>query len=169
MPAVLLGEASRWDASYAAVRAHLVVVAPPVRDGFAGLLQGLEPVLVETLVAKLAVEALDVAGGIEASAAKSPLTAASISGSANARTELLNGGKSPRQARPRPRRIATQVVLPRPLERPRPLILEGDSGFSGISACGCHRLSRGFHFQHRAQISLQRCAKQALGQAEGGL
>src|SRR5512139_3352955 len=61
MPAVLLGEASRWDATDAAVRAHLVVVATPVGDGLAGLLQRLEPVLVEALVAELAVEALDVA------------------------------------------------------------------------------------------------------------
>ena len=61
MPAVLLGESCRRDAPDAAVRPDLVVVTPPVGDGVAGLLQGREPELVETLVAELAVEALDVA------------------------------------------------------------------------------------------------------------
>ena len=43
------------------MRPNLVVVASPVGDGLAGLLQSLEPVLVEALVAELAVEALDAA------------------------------------------------------------------------------------------------------------
>lgn len=41
-------------------RPHVVVVAPPACGLVAGLLQALEPVLVETLVAETAVEALDV-------------------------------------------------------------------------------------------------------------
>lgn len=41
-----------------AVRAHLVVVLAPCRHGDARLLKILEPVLVETFVAKLAVETL---------------------------------------------------------------------------------------------------------------
>jgi hypothetical protein len=46
MPPVLLGEASWRDAPDAAVRPHIVVVAPPVGDGLAGLLQRLKPALV---------------------------------------------------------------------------------------------------------------------------
>jgi hypothetical protein len=44
----------------AAVRPDLVVVGSPFGDGLAGLLQRLEPVLIQTLIAKGAVEALDV-------------------------------------------------------------------------------------------------------------
>ena len=49
------------DAAAAAVRSDLVVVATPLGDDVAGLSQRREPVLVEALVAELAVEALDVA------------------------------------------------------------------------------------------------------------
>jgi len=41
-----------------AVRPHLVGVGPPARDLDARLLQALEPVLIEALVAELAVEVL---------------------------------------------------------------------------------------------------------------
>lgn len=54
-----LGESRRWDASQAAVRPHLVAVAPPGNDRCTGLRQRLEPLLVQALVAQLAVEALD--------------------------------------------------------------------------------------------------------------
>ena len=56
-----LGEASRWHAAQAAVRPDLVVVRSPNRHGLPGLVQSLEPALVEMLVAELSVEALDVA------------------------------------------------------------------------------------------------------------
>ena len=56
-----LGEASRWHASQTAVRPDLVVVRSPDRHGHPGLMQGLEPALVQVLVSELAVEALDVA------------------------------------------------------------------------------------------------------------
>jgi hypothetical protein len=56
-----LGELGRRDAAHAAVRPDLVVVLPPDGGGAPGLLQGLEPLLVEVLVPELAVEALDVA------------------------------------------------------------------------------------------------------------
>ena len=61
MPAMLLGEASRWYPSDAAVGPHLVVVPPPGRNLLARLVQRLEPVLVEALVPEAPVEALDVA------------------------------------------------------------------------------------------------------------
>src|SRR6185312_9920345 len=56
-----LGESRRRDAPDAAVRPDLVVVLPPDRGGAPGLVQGLEPLLVQVLVPELAVEALDVA------------------------------------------------------------------------------------------------------------
>ena len=59
--AMQLGEASRWHAPQAAVRSDLVVVRSPGRHGHPGLVQGLEPALVQVLVTELAVEALDVA------------------------------------------------------------------------------------------------------------
>jgi len=43
------------------VRPDLVVVLPPDSDGGSGLVQRLEPVLVQTLITKLAVEALNIA------------------------------------------------------------------------------------------------------------
>jgi hypothetical protein len=61
MLAMLLGEASGWYSANAAVWPDLVVVAPPGGDLGSRLVQALEPVLVQTLVAELAVEALDVA------------------------------------------------------------------------------------------------------------
>ncbi len=61
MPAMLLSEACRWYPSDAAVRAHLVVIPAPLGDLGACLVQGREPVLVQTLVAEPPVEALDVA------------------------------------------------------------------------------------------------------------
>ena len=61
MPAMLLGEPSWWHSPDAAVGPHFVVVEPPCRDLFARLVQRLEPVLVQALVAEPAVEALDVA------------------------------------------------------------------------------------------------------------
>ena len=56
-----LGEASRWHATQAAVRPDLVVVRAPCGHGHPGLVQGLEPALVQMLVTELAIEALDVA------------------------------------------------------------------------------------------------------------
>ena len=56
-----LGEASRWHAPQAAVRPDFVVVRAPDGHGCSGLMQGLEPALVEVLIAELAIEALDVA------------------------------------------------------------------------------------------------------------
>src|SRR5574343_72899 len=57
----LLGILGWRYAANAAVRSNLVVVAAPGGDLGPGLAQVLEPVLVETLVPELAVEALDVA------------------------------------------------------------------------------------------------------------
>src|SRR5690606_2424121 len=54
-------EPGRRDTTATAVRSDLVVVAPPLADDLAGLGKRSEPVLVEALVAELAVEALDVA------------------------------------------------------------------------------------------------------------
>ena len=51
---------SRWDSANRAVGTHLVVVLPPDGDGFSGLGQGFEPVLVEALIPELAVEAFNV-------------------------------------------------------------------------------------------------------------
>ena len=56
-----LGELRRRHSLAAAVRPDLVVVLTPVRDARSGLLQCLEPLLVQALVPELAVEALDVA------------------------------------------------------------------------------------------------------------
>lgn len=56
-----LGEASRRHASQAAVRHHFVVVRAPASRCHPGLVQGLEPALVEVFVTKLTVEALNVA------------------------------------------------------------------------------------------------------------
>jgi hypothetical protein len=56
-----LGESSRWYAPQAAVRPDFVVVRAPERCGRAGLVQGLEPALVQVLNAELAVEAFDEA------------------------------------------------------------------------------------------------------------
>src|SRR3954471_1645206 len=58
---MLLGEAGWRDASKAAVRSDLVEVLSPRGFGSPSLGQRLEPVLVQALVAELAVEALDVA------------------------------------------------------------------------------------------------------------
>lgn len=49
------------DTSATAMRSHLVVVTPPVRDHVACLGQRGEPVLVQAFVVGLAVEAFDVA------------------------------------------------------------------------------------------------------------
>ena len=59
-PPMPLGKPRRRDASDAAVWPHFVVVAPPGADRLARLPQRLEPVFIETFVAKLAVEAPDV-------------------------------------------------------------------------------------------------------------
>ena len=59
--AMQLGELGRRDAPQAAVGPHLVVVDAPLTDDIPGLRERLEPVLVQALVAELAVEALDVA------------------------------------------------------------------------------------------------------------
>jgi len=55
------GELGGWNAAAAAVRSDFVVVDAPVGDDLACLLQRREPMIVEALVAKLAVEAFDVA------------------------------------------------------------------------------------------------------------
>ena len=55
------GELRWWDTPATAVRSNLVVVTPPVGDDVAGLGERDEPMLVEALVAELAVEAFDVA------------------------------------------------------------------------------------------------------------
>jgi len=55
------GELCGRDASTAAVRSDFVIVDAPVGDDLACLLQRREPMIVEALVAKLAVEAFDVA------------------------------------------------------------------------------------------------------------
>ena len=61
MLAMQLGELRWWHAPTAAVRPDLVVVLAPSLDGCLGLMQVLEPLLVQALVPELAVEALDVA------------------------------------------------------------------------------------------------------------
>ena len=50
-----------WDSPATAVWPDFAVFLPPLGDDRARLLQGYEPVLVETLVKKLAVEAFDIA------------------------------------------------------------------------------------------------------------
>lgn len=64
--AMQLGEASRWNASQASVRHDLVVVRSPDRHGHPGLMQGLEPALVQVLVT----EWQRVCGGYERTDAK---------------------------------------------------------------------------------------------------
>lgn len=59
--AVVGGELGGRDAAATAVRSDLIVVPPPFADHLAGLGERGEPVLVQALVAELAVEALDVA------------------------------------------------------------------------------------------------------------
>jgi hypothetical protein len=54
------GEGCRRHTPTAAVWPDFVVVGSPCGDAVAGLLQRLEPVLNQTLIAKGAVEALDV-------------------------------------------------------------------------------------------------------------
>ena len=61
MAAVPLGEARWWHAPDASVRSHFVVIEPPSLDLFARLVQILEPVLLQTLIAEAAIQALDVA------------------------------------------------------------------------------------------------------------
>jgi hypothetical protein len=56
-----LGELCRWHSLATAVRPGLVVVLTPECDGRSGLLQRLEPLLVQALVTEFAVKALDVA------------------------------------------------------------------------------------------------------------
>ena len=58
---VKLGKMRRCETAHAAVRPDLVVVLPPDGDGRSGLVQRLEPVVVQAFVAELAVEAFDVA------------------------------------------------------------------------------------------------------------
>ena len=60
MPAMQGGELGRRHTTDGAVRAHLVVVASPASDLLSSLVQRLEPLLVQALVAELAIEALDV-------------------------------------------------------------------------------------------------------------
>jgi len=48
---VLLGETSWWYPPNAAVRVHFAVVAPTGRDRHPGLMQCLEPVFVQALIA----------------------------------------------------------------------------------------------------------------------
>src|SRR5574343_69947 len=61
MPALLFGEPRRRNAPDAAVWPDLVVVAPPVGYLRTSLVQRLEPVLVQALIAEPPVETLDVA------------------------------------------------------------------------------------------------------------
>jgi len=61
MLAMLRREPCRGHSPDAAVRANLVVITPPIGDHGPGLLERLEPVLVQAFVAESPVEALDVA------------------------------------------------------------------------------------------------------------
>lgn len=61
MLAMLLGKPGQWHTANAPVGPNLVVVEPPYRDLFARLVQRLEPVLVQALVAEPTVEVLNVA------------------------------------------------------------------------------------------------------------
>jgi len=54
------GEGCWWHTPTTAVRPDLVVVGSPCGDALSGLLQRLEPVLIQTFIAKGAVKALDV-------------------------------------------------------------------------------------------------------------
>lgn len=58
---MLMRELSRWYSAQAAVRPDFVVVCAPLSDALSGLWQGLKPLLVQALVTKLAIEALDEA------------------------------------------------------------------------------------------------------------
>lgn len=58
---MLLGKLCWGNPSQTAVEADLIEVASPVSDHASGMMQRLEPLLVQALVAELAVEALDVA------------------------------------------------------------------------------------------------------------
>jgi hypothetical protein len=58
--AMLGGELRGWDTTDAAVRPDLVVVASPSSNLLTRLRERFEPLLVQTFVAELAVEALDV-------------------------------------------------------------------------------------------------------------
>ena len=58
---MLLRELSRWDPTQAAVWSNFVVISAPLSDARSGLWQCLEPLLVQALVTKLPIEALDVA------------------------------------------------------------------------------------------------------------
>ena len=58
---MLLRELSRWYPTQAAVRPDFVVISAPLSDARSGLRQGLKPLLVQALVTKLPIEALDVA------------------------------------------------------------------------------------------------------------
>jgi hypothetical protein len=57
---MLLRELSRWHPTQAAVWPDFVVVPAPLSDARSGLRQGLKPLLVQTLVTKLPIEALGI-------------------------------------------------------------------------------------------------------------
>lgn len=58
----MVGSELRWrDPTTTAVRPDLVVVTSPIGDDIAGLGERREPVLVEALIAELAIEAFDIA------------------------------------------------------------------------------------------------------------
>ena len=58
---MLLRELSRWYPTQAAVWPDFVVVSAPLSDARSSLGQGLKPLLVQALITKLPIEALDVA------------------------------------------------------------------------------------------------------------
>jgi hypothetical protein len=58
---VLLGKGRRWNTPQRTVWSDLVVVLTPVGNLLASLGQCLEPLLVQALIAELAIEALDIA------------------------------------------------------------------------------------------------------------
>ena len=58
---MLLRELSRWYPTQDAVRPDFVVVCAPLSDALSGLWHGLKQLLVQALVTKLDIEALDVA------------------------------------------------------------------------------------------------------------
>jgi hypothetical protein len=57
---MLLRELSRWYLAQAAVPSGVVVVGAPRKDARPGLWHGIQPMFVQALVTKLAIEALDV-------------------------------------------------------------------------------------------------------------
>ena len=59
MSAMRLGETCWRDAPDAAVWSDFVVIAPPLGDCNPRLVQALKPVLIEALIAELAVKAFD--------------------------------------------------------------------------------------------------------------